>query len=46
MRERERENEQGRGRMRGRERMPSRLHTVSTEPDVGLSPTDLRGLMT
>ena len=39
-REREREREcmcvQGRGRDRGKERIPSRLHTVSTEPNVGL----------
>ena len=34
-REREREREQGRGRERGRARIPSGLHTVSTEPDVG-----------
>ena len=39
---RERENvrmwahEQGRGRERGRERIPSRLCTISEEPDVGL----------
>ena len=36
--ERERESvcvcTQGRGRERGRERIPSRLHAVSTEPDV------------
>ena len=39
--ERERERE----RERGRERIPSRLHTVSTEPNVGLragSHKDLR----
>ena len=30
----------GRGRERGRERIPSRLHTVSTEPDVGLDLTN------
>ena len=35
---RERQNEQRRGRDRGRERIPSRLHTVSTEPDAGLNP--------
>ena len=29
---------QGRGRERGRERIPNRLFTVSTEPDVGLHP--------
>ena len=36
----EREREQGRSRERGieRERIPSRLHTVSTEPDAGLKP--------
>ena len=27
-------SEQGRGRDRGRERIPSRLHTVSIEPDM------------
>ena len=39
----------GRGRERERERergrIPSRLHTVSTEPDVGLIPTN-REIMT
>ena len=30
----------GRGRERGRERIPSRLHTVSAEPDVGLETTN------
>ena len=30
----EREQEQGRGRERGRERLPSRLCTVSAEPNV------------
>ena len=25
-------------RKRGRERIPSRIHAVSTEPDVGLDP--------
>ena len=30
------EIEQGRGKERGRERIPSRLHAVSTEPNVGL----------
>ena len=34
--ERERENEWGRNRERGRERIPSRLQVVRTEPDVGL----------
>ena len=38
-RKREREREQGTGRER--ERIPSRLHTVSTEPDVGLELTNL-----
>ena len=33
-----REREQGRGRERRRERIPSRLHTVSVEPDTGLDP--------
>ena len=32
--------ERERGRERGRERIPSRLHTVSTEPDTGLHPTN------
>ena len=32
----ERVSEQGRGKERGRERIPSRLHAVSAEPDVGL----------
>ena len=34
----EREHEQGRGREggRGRERIPSRLHAVNAEPNVGL----------
>ena len=27
---------------RGRERIPSRLHAISTEPEVGLELTDLR----
>ena len=30
------EDAQGRGRERRRERIPSRLHTVSAEPDAGL----------
>ena len=42
---REREREQGRGRERRRERIPRRLHTVSTEPDVGLKPPN-REIMT
>ena len=33
---RESESKHGRGRERGRERIPSRLCTVSSEPDVGL----------
>ena len=37
-RERDRGHEWGRGRERERERFPSRLHTVSTEADVGLEP--------
>ena len=36
--ERNRECKQGRGKERGRERIPSRICTVSTEPDVGLKP--------
>ena len=36
----EREREQARGIERGRERIPSRLGAVSTEPDVGLEPTN------
>ena len=39
MREREREKEQGRGREKGRERIPSRLCTVSS-PNAELDPTD------
>ena len=44
MRERERERERerahkwGRNGERERERIPSRLYTVSTEPGVGLEP--------
>ena len=34
-----------RGRKRGRERIPSRLHTVRTKPHTGLDPTD-REIMT
>ena len=30
----------GRGRERGRERIPSRLHVASTEPDAGPDPTN------
>ena len=36
----EREHEQGRGREQ--ERIPSRLHTISAEPDVGLEPTNCK----
>ena len=39
-RERERASEWGKGRQRGRERSPSRLHAVSTEPHVGLDLTN------
>ena len=56
LRERKRQNEQGRGRERGeeRERIPSRLHTVSAEPNAGLkltnreimSCTDTKSLLT
>ena len=52
LREREREREftclqagRGRGREGERERIPSRLHAVSTEPDVGLKPLN-REIMT
>ena len=38
--ERERESKQRRGRERGRQRIPSRLHAVSAEPDVGLELTN------
>ena len=45
LRERERENvnmsREGQ-RARERERLPSRLHTICTEPDVGLDPTDCK----
>ena len=34
------ESEQGRGTERQSERILSRLHTVSTEPDAGLKPTN------
>ena len=37
---REREREQGRGRERGRERISSRLHARSADPNVGLEPTN------
>ena len=37
MRERERERaEAGSGQTKRRKRIPSRLHAISTEPDVGL----------
>ena len=36
----ERERERGRSRERRRKRIPSRLRTVSAEPDAGLDPTD------
>ena len=39
LREREREREQG------RERIPSRVHTIGTEPDTGLEPAN-REVMT
>ena len=45
LKEREREHEQGRGRERGRERIPSRLHVVNAELDVGLNLTN-REIMT
>ena len=32
--------EQGRGRERGKERIPSRLHAVSAEPNTGLDLTN------
>ena len=41
----ERQREQRRGIERGRERIPGRLHAVSTEPDMGLEPTK-REIMT
>ena len=40
LRERESTHELGRDRERGRERMPSRFHAISTEPDVGLELTN------
>ena len=39
-RERQRACAQGRGRERKGERIPSRLHTVSTKSDVGLKTTN------
>ena len=41
----ERVGERGRGRERSGERIPSRLCAVSTEPNVGLKPTN-REIMT
>ena len=40
MRESESIYMQGRGRERGRERILNGLHAVSTEPDMGLYPTN------
>ena len=37
---RERERMSGEGQRERRERIPSRLHTVSTEPAMGLEPTN------
>ena len=34
------ENEWRRGSERGRETIPSRLHAVSAEPNMGLKPTN------
>ena len=39
-RERERETVQVGEGQRGKERIPSRLHIFSAEPDVGLDPTN------
>ena len=39
-RERRRKEEWGRGRKRGRDRIPSRLCTISSEPHAGLYPTN------
>ena len=36
----EREGAWGKGRERGRERIPSRLHNDSTEPEAGLDTTN------
>ena len=44
-REREREFKWGRDREKGRERIPSRVHAVSMEPDAGLNPMN-REIMT
>ena len=38
----EREGVSGRGAERGKERIPGRLHTVSTELDTGLNPKTMR----
>ena len=38
--ERGREGEREAGREGGRERIPSRLHTFSTQPKAGLKPTN------
>ena len=38
---RDRESEQGKGKERGRDRIPSKLRTVSTEPDAELELTNL-----
>ena len=40
LRERERESKQGRDREKGRERIPSRFHAVSTEPNSGFPLTN------
>ena len=40
--EREREREREAGRERGRKRMPRRLFTVSTEPNMGLNLMNLK----
>ena len=37
---RERVSEPERGREKGRERIPSRFHTISAEPDTGLELTN------
>ena len=41
-REREREREREKQRERERKRIPSRVHTVSTEPNAGLDLTTAR----
>ena len=38
--ERERESKQRKGREKEREKIPSRLRAVCTEPNAGLSPTN------